>query len=163
MLATTRVHKTVMASIGRPLSGRRIKREILEGALQTGKSEFIALYGRRRVGKTFLIRRFFQDKSVLYFEMIGRFQATLDEHVAIFAESLRKALGNTAANDRPATWHAAFRALQAAIEKHRTSKRNEKFVLFFDELPWIASHRSCCLHELEHFWILGVRRETTSS
>jgi hypothetical protein len=52
----------------------------------------------------------------------------------------------------PVSWHQAFRALQAAIEADSSRTRRTKFVLFFDELPWIATHRSGCLAELEHFW-----------
>lgn len=80
--------KMVAATIGRPLSGRREERETLARLLASDKSEFVALYGRRRVGKSFLVRRFFQDAPVVYFEMVGRFEGTIEMHLRIFAESL---------------------------------------------------------------------------
>lgn len=55
-----------MASILPPLSGRRGERSILERLLGSRRSEFLAVYGRRRVGKTFLVRRFFQERPVTY-------------------------------------------------------------------------------------------------
>lgn len=139
-----------MASIGRKLSGRAPEQEVLSRLLGSGKSEFLAVYGRRRVGKTFLIRRFFEGERVHYFEMVGRFEGTLDEHLRVFAESLSRAFFGGADLKTPATWHEAFRSLGSAIEGLRKSKH--KVVLFFDELPWIATHRSGCLQELEHFW-----------
>lgn len=138
-----------MATIKRPLSGRAVERAILERATASEKSEFLAVYGRRRVGKTFLVRRFYQDKPVVYFEVVGRFGGTLADHLRIFAESLAEAFYGGAALAPAEDWHAAFRSLVSAIESRKTKK---KFVLFFDELPWIATHRSGCLQELEHFW-----------
>ena len=115
-----------MANISRPLSGRATERKILERLTASRKSEFLAIYGRRRVGKTFLVRRFFQDQSVVYFEMIGRFGGSLESHLRVFAESLSVAFHNGAALALPANWHAAFRMLGAAIEAHKTKK---KFVM----------------------------------
>ncbi len=138
-----------MARIERPLSGRERERKILSSLLGSGSSEFLALYGRRRVGKTFLVRRFFQDKPVTYFEMVGRFDGALEDHLRIFSESLSETFHGGAELTPPGTWHEAFRSLSTAIER---SRNKGKFVLFFDELPWIATHRSGCLREIEHFW-----------
>ncbi len=77
-----------MASILPPLSGRRGERAILERLLGSRRSEFLAVYGRRRVGKTFLVRRFFQERSVTYFEMVGRFEGSQADQLQIFADSL---------------------------------------------------------------------------
>lgn len=138
-----------MASISRSLSGRKVERSVLERLAASEKSEFLALYGRRRVGKTFLVRRFFQDKTVIYFEVVGRFGGTLDDHLRIFSESLARTFHEGAALKPPDDWHEAFRMLVSAIESRRTKR---KFVLFFDEVPWMATHRSGFLQELEHFW-----------
>lgn len=139
----------VAASIRRQLSGRRAERDVLARALGSAKSEFIAVYGRRRIGKTFLIRRFFQDEPVVYFEMVGRFEGRIETQLQLFAEALSRTFFRGAPLVAPSNWHEAFRALQAAIEGSRT---NRKFVLFFDELPWMATHRSGVLRALEHLW-----------
>jgi hypothetical protein len=142
-----------MASINQPLSGRRPERDIVERLLRSGKSEFLALYGRRRVGKTFLIRRFFQDQPVVYFELVGQFEGTRNDHLRLFSESLSETFYNGARLAPPADWHEAFRLLRAALEQNAKQRRKAvKFVLFFDELPWMATHRSGFLREIEHFW-----------
>lgn len=139
-----------MASILPPLSGRRGERAILERLLGSRRSEFLAVYGRRRVGKTFLVRRFFQERSVTYFEMVGRFEGSQADQLQIFADSLSSTFYRDAPLAAFPDWHAAFRALVRAIEERKGRRR--RTVLFFDELPWIDTHRSGFLRELEHFW-----------
>ncbi len=139
-----------MASIQRSLSGRTPERKVLSRLTHSGKSEFVAIYGRRRIGKTFLVRRFYQDQQVQYFEMAGRFDGTVDDHLQIFAESMSACFYAGAQLAAPKDWHEAFRILGSAIATRK--QVHQKVVLFFDELPWIATHRSGCLEELEHFW-----------
>ncbi|MCG8417749.1 MAG: hypothetical protein MJE77_07375 [Proteobacteria bacterium] len=95
------------------------ERAILARILRSEKSEFVAVYGRRRVGKTFLIRRFFEREPVVYFEMMGRFQGTLEGHLRIFAESLSRVYYSGANLVPPKNWHDGFRLLQDAIERRR--------------------------------------------
>lgn len=139
-----------MASILRPVSGRHPEKELLGQALASDRAELVALYGRRRVGKTFLVRRYFQDQPVVYFEMIGQLDADTKQQLMVFGEALSATFYPRAKLETPASWHQAFRALATAIEQSRTRKR--KFVLFFDEIPWIDTHRSGFMRELEHFW-----------
>jgi CRISPR/Cas system CSM-associated protein Csm3 (group 7 of RAMP superfamily) len=86
---------------------------------------------------------------VTYFELVGRADGTIRDHLRLFAESLSRAFYDDAPLVPPSTWHGAFRALGDAIERRRA--RKGKVVLFFDELPWIATHRSGVLAALEHF------------
>ena len=139
-----------------PLSGRMQERATLARLVASPKAELLALYGRRRVGKTFLVRRFFRDAPVVLFEMVGRFGASVGQHLQIFAESLSRAFHDGAPLLPPATWHDAFRALEAALEARRS--KGKKIVLFFDELPWIATHRSGVLAELEQLTCSLVQR-----
>lgn len=133
----------------RGISGRAAERAALGRALDSDRSEFIAIYGRRRVGKTYLVRRFFEGVPGGYFEMVGRFGGSTDDHLRIFAEALGQGFYRGASMAVPGSWHEAFRALQDSIDNREA---RGKCVLFFDELPWIATHRSGFLQELEHFW-----------
>lgn len=149
----------MVAATNRPvLSGRHREREILDRAFRSEKAEFVAIYGRRRVGKTFLVRRFFEDRASVYFEVVGRFDGTLEDHLRIFTEALSATFYDGEPLALPEDWHGAFQSLQRAIERLRVVRK--KCVLFFDELPWIATHRSGFLSELEHFWNAWASRRS---
>lgn len=139
----------VMANDFWPLSGREHEQKILQRLLDSPRAEFLAVYGRRRVGKTFLIRRAVAGRKIDYFEMTGRYQGDRAQHLKIFAEALADAFHGGAPLAPPESWQEAFGQLRRAIEGRR---RRRKVVLFLDELPWMASHRSGCLPALEHFW-----------
>ncbi|MDP6355767.1 MAG: ATP-binding protein [Planctomycetota bacterium] len=130
------------------LVGRYEEREILQKTLVSGESEFIAVYGRRRVGKTFLIREFFKEN--LCFEITGIHDAPLAEQLQNFSQAIGKAVGKRGKPpELPATWQQAFQQLIAFLE---TQKQRQKLVIFFDELPWLATRRSRFLPALDHFW-----------
>ncbi|HKY40861.1 MAG TPA: hypothetical protein VJN18_33230 [Polyangiaceae bacterium] len=124
-----------MASITRPLSGRREEREILLRLVNSKKAEFLAIYGRRRVGKTFLVRRFCQDQPVTYFEMVGRFGGALEVQLQIFSEALSAAFHQGAKLAPPANWHEAFQLLRSAITAH---KKKKKLVIFSNQRLGVA-------------------------
>jgi uncharacterized protein len=132
-----------------PLVGRVRERRILAAAMASPEAELIAVYGRRRVGKTFLIRRHFED--VLYFELTGMYGGAFRIQLQHFADALGKATGAAVrAGAPPASWSEAFGMLASAIE--RSPRRKRKRVVFIDELPWLASQRSGFLPAFEHFW-----------
>ena len=129
------------------LIGRVLERRVLEETLASRRSEFVAVYGRRRVGKTFLVRRVV-GVVPRYFEVVGIQAATMREQLTVFNEALGRAFRNI--DERPpASWHEAFGRLRSAIERDR---RRGRCVLFLDELPWLATRRSGLLSALEHFW-----------
>jgi AAA+ ATPase superfamily predicted ATPase len=137
-----------MATDKPEVSGRLRERERLHRALASTRPEFLAIYGRRRVGKTFLIRRWFTGKA-RFFEVSGRYGGTLADNLRVFADAMSDAFHAGAKLAVPSSWHEAFRALERELERHRSK---HKWVLFFDELPWLVTHKSGCLEELEHFW-----------
>jgi hypothetical protein len=129
--------------------GRVEPLELLAGVLASREPELVAVYGRRRVGKTYLIRSFFEPRST-FFELTGRSNGTLRGHLTLFAEALSEAFLGGAPSAPPRSWHEAFQSLAAAVERRANGER--KIVLFFDELPWLATRRSGLLEELELFW-----------
>lgn len=135
------------ARLGRQLVGRDAEREILRRVRQSDQAELVAIYGRRRVGKTFLVREFFRDQLV--FELTGVHEEALDQQLANFAAALGQATGAAHRPAPPADWQQAFRQLTGYLE---TQRADGKVVVFFDELPWLASRRSGFLPALEHFW-----------
>ena len=121
--------------------------KVLDRIYRSGKPEFLAVYGRRRVGKTFLIREFFKNKG-LYFAITGVKKARTKKQLKNFAEEFVRVF-NPKRYNLPGDWSEAFSQLRRAIEE---IKKTERIVLFFDELPWLAPPRSGFLEDLDHFW-----------
>jgi len=125
--------------------GRKRQIQELNRLLDSKEAEFLALYGRRRVGKTFLIREHF--KSQLCFELTGLKDGLLKEQLGNFHREL-KHRGHKD-HDCPTSWQEAFQQLA----KHLKALRGKgKRVIFLDELPWLASARSRFLPALDYFW-----------
>lgn len=132
------------------------KREIseLEYLLTSGKSEFLAIYGRRRVGKSFLINKVYGDNmsfsSVgIYFKEGERQEDSYrKEQLVHFYESLLQ-YGMPSSTPIPTSWREAFRYLRELL----SSSESEHKVVFLDELPWMAGPQSSELvSELAFFW-----------
>lgn len=134
------------------LIGRERERRVLQATLDSAEAELVCVYGRRRVGKTFLVRQFFSD--AIAFELTGAYDAPMKEQLANFARAFGAAFGRTI--ERPTDWPSAFEKLGEALSR---LPRRAKRVVFFDELPWLASRRSGFLRAFEHFWnAWAVRR-----
>lgn len=121
--------------------------------LQTDVSEFLAVYGRRRVGKTLLIREVY--KNEMAFDLAGRHDAALEEHLQDFASAL--GAYSKSMIPAPKSWQQAFRMLEQYLEGSKTRKKK---VIFFDELPWLCGPRSRFLSSLEYFWNAWASKRT---
>ena len=127
--------------------GRKKEQSLLNQALNSDKPELIAIIGRRRVGKTYLVRNFFKDK--IDFEMVGLKDGNLREQLTNFSFSLREA-NNGIPSKVPKDWLTAFDQLRLNLEAKTHLKR--KKVVFIDEFPWIATNRSKFLTGFGYFW-----------
>lgn len=130
------------------LIGRKEEKVILERLYRSKKAEFLAIYGRRRIGKTFLVYNFFKDLGV-YFEITGSKDATKQEQIADFHREFIALFRSEANYPLPKNWSDAFHQLHQALKEINSS---QKIILFFDELPWLASPKSGFLRALEYFW-----------
>lgn len=128
--------------------GREEELEILEDIYDSNEPEFLAVYGRRRIGKTFLISEFFKNKGV-YFEITGMKNGSTAEQLFQFAYEFSRQFNEGIRIPTPKNWGEALSLLHEAIEK---VEKDKKIILFFDEVPWLASPRSKFLNALEHFW-----------
>ncbi len=126
-----------------PLVGRDEELRTLVEAGQSGRPEFIAVYGRRRVGKTFLVRKAFGNRFA--FSHAGLARTGMRGQLAAFADSLSQSFGKPF--DVPSSWLEAFSLLRKAL----SAKRGRK-ILFLDEVPWMDTPCSRFLPALEHFW-----------
>jgi predicted AAA+ superfamily ATPase len=130
--------------------GRKDEQEKFSKALASDESEFIAVYGRRRVGKTFLIREFFAP--AICFELTGMQGVSLRDQLVNFAGALAKAKGLAETLQPPTSWQEAFAQLERHIESLGAPATGSKHVIFLDELPWLDTARSKFCPALEHFW-----------
>ena len=132
--------------------GRSDEIKSLERFLKSSKSEFVAIYGRRRVGKSYLVEEVYKGK--IAFRAIGSYIKDKDNktykqiQLDHFYESLLDS-GLTEDAPRPTCWREAFRLLRKYLEGVRSKRR----VIFLDELPWLAGPQSAeMITELGYFW-----------
>ncbi len=131
-----------------PIIGRNKELKILNEALSSTSAEFIAIYGRRRIGKTYLIKQFFSRQNGIFFELTGN-DENLKSQLKNFSESISKAFYKGIEIAVQASWMDALRQLSAAIEN---TPKNKRITIFFDEIPWLATRKSGFLKALEYYW-----------
>ena len=123
--------------------GREKELSKLSDYMESGRSEFVAVYGRRRVGKTFLIRSFFKDKFDFY--ATGIIDGTMEEELEAFHLALVR---HGYKGGKAASWIRAFDNLASLLER-KNRNRQRRLVVFIDELPCLDTKRSGFLHALE--------------
>lgn len=128
--------------------GRKEEKRILGKLYQSQSAEFLAIYGRRRVGKTYLVRNYFRGKGV-FFEVTGSYNIKTKEQLENFHAEYVALFDREGYEGAPKTWREAFERLRKSVEK---IDGNQKVVLFFDELPWLASARSGFLAAIDYAW-----------
>jgi len=124
--------------------GRKAEIAALKKAFESKRSEFVALYGRRRVGKTFLVKEFFNNDFTFF--TTGVSKGTKTDELLAFKTSLEKYTGTKM--PRLTSWMAAFGHLTALVEASNAARK----VVFLDELPWMDTPKSNFLQALDYFW-----------
>ncbi|MBT4398516.1 MAG: AAA family ATPase [Bacteroidetes bacterium] len=133
--------------MSRKIVGRNLEKEKLEEALNSHRSELIAIYGRRRIGKTYLIREFYSKNITFGFS--GLRNGIRQDQIENFMIELREAT-NKFQGERPQNWLQAFNILKQYLKGIRETRK--KKVIFIDEFPWVDTMRSGFLPAFENFW-----------
>lgn len=126
--------------------GRQAERDELLRCLNSNRSEFVIIYGRRRIGKTYLVNNVLGNR--LTFSFTGSHTASTERELMRFAMTLANCgLDN---GDVPTlnNWYDAFDALQRLLESAPSGKK----VIFIDEMPWIDKRGNQFVSALEDFW-----------
>lgn len=125
--------------------GRTFEQEILRQRIGSDSPELIAIYGRRRIGKTFLVRQYFNDSFTFYFT--GIYQGTRKEQLGAFRRQLEYYSGQKwkIAQD----WFEAFDQLREYLA---SIDGTGPLVVFLDELPWMDTPKSRFVKAFEYFW-----------
>jgi len=129
----------------RPLIGRKKETNRFLKLAKSPYSDFIAVYGRRRVGKTFLIRSIFKNKFT--FQITGMANTTNKQQLVSFHIAL-KDYDKSSDYPVPENWFFAFQYLTKLLKRSRLKKK----IIFIDELPWFDIRRSDFMRSLEYFW-----------
>jgi len=142
-------------AISRSIVGRDKEIAILEALHDSQDPQLVAIYGRRRIGKTFLIREFFRDKGI-YFELTGAKDATTATQLKNFNRVYAETFGQRELQKKPRDWYDAFDLLR---KRAQGKPPKQKLIIFLDELPWLASPRSKLLSALSYTWNRYLERE----
>jgi len=140
---------------------RKKEKKVLADILWSKSAELLAIYGRRRVGKTFLVRNFFESlDNVIYFEMAGQKQesgeyAPLKYQLGNFKYQFERTFSKEI--QVPQSWQEAFNILKKEVD--RFDDANVKLILFFDELPWLCSPKSGFFEALDQAWNTSFERQ----
>ncbi|MBO7143488.1 MAG: ATP-binding protein [Salinivirgaceae bacterium] len=125
--------------------GRETEREILKRRYNSNENEFVVVYGRRRVGKSFLVNKYFEGMFDFY--VTGLYQKSRDFQLSTFAIALAEYSGMDF--PAPKDWLTAFSQLKEYLLKKSKEKR---ILIFIDEMPWLDTPKSDFLAAFEWFW-----------
>lgn len=134
--------------MSKTIVGRVFEQEVLKDSLSSHRSELIAIYGRRRIGKTYLVREFFGNRITFSFTGLSRGKRA--DQIKNFILKLNDVTDEFTKEKQPADWLEAFNYLKIFLKGIKESKK--KKVIFIDEFPWVDSHKSGFLAAFENFW-----------
>ena len=126
------------------LVGREKEIELLKNISQDDNSHFLAVYGRRRIGKTFLIRESFDYRFTL--QHAGLSEGGMKEQIFAFVSSMKDAGYHY--KRKPKNWLEAFEGLKDLIRQSNEKRK----IIFIDELSWMDTQKSDLMVALENFW-----------
>jgi len=124
--------------------GREFEQQLLKSFCQSNKAEFVAIYGRRRVGKTFLVKQTFTHRFA--FSFTGMYEMPRSVQLREFKRNLERYSGSK--YHHPKDWFEAFSMLAEYLD----SLDQERIVVFLDELPWMDTPKGNFLGAFSRFW-----------
>ena len=131
--------------------GRKQQIEELISLFRKKQSQLVAVYGRRRVGKTYLVRELLKEHFAFYHTGVSPLELDgtnlLEAQLEAFHSSLIRYGAESA--PRPKIWMESFDRLIALLEKQ---DKNKRMVVFIDKMPWMDTPRSGFVTAFEHFW-----------
>ncbi|MBL7828904.1 MAG: ATP-binding protein [Saprospiraceae bacterium] len=129
------------------LIGRLEESALLKSLLHKNESEFVAVYGRRRIGKTYLVRQVYEGRIV--FECSGLHQKDKEQQLENFWLTLAEYNQEEKPMLPPKSWLQAFAQLRGYLTK---LPLGDKKVVFLDEISWFDTPRAGFLAALDNFW-----------
>ena len=131
------------------IAGRTKEINQLNEALESEQAELIVLYGRRRIGKTFLVEQLYGKQAGYFLHATGIKDAPMKEQLTEFSRQVGDTFYNGASISPQQSWLNSFKELTTAIDNSHPDK---KVVLFLDELPWLCTKRSRLIQAIDYYW-----------
>jgi uncharacterized protein len=128
--------------------GREQEQGTFKKLLQSPQAEFAVIYGRRRVGKTYLVKEFFEEQLV--FSFTGSYETETAIQINNFYLELKRVWALNEAAKAPQNWSEAFHLLTDYLLTFKG--KPEKIVVFIDELPWLDRTGAGFVSALAYFW-----------
>ena len=135
------------------ITGRDTQVKVMKALYKRDKSYFVAVTGRRRVGKTYLIDQVYQDR--MCYRVTGIQDGSQEEQILNFIQKLAE-YSDIPIVTPPENWQQTFILFKKYLH---TLPKNKKHVIFIDELPWIATVRSGFIQMLAHLWNDYISKE----
>lgn len=126
--------------------GREPEIKQLEQIYAESRPAFVAVFGRRRIGKTLMIRHVFGERMTFHLTGIGN--VTTAQQLVNFQAAFERQAPLLLHRSTPKNWFSAFQQLITFLEKEKKGKK----IVFLDELPWLDTAKSDFMPSLEHFW-----------
>ncbi len=127
--------------------GREEEKLLLDSIIANKKADLAAVYGRRRIGKTYLIRTYLKKHIALEYSGIHNVETAVQ--LGGYCRAVAQQLNNNIALPEVTDWFAAFDLTARLLQK---KMRRKKVVLFLDEFPWMQTPKSNFLAAFEQFW-----------
>ena len=124
--------------------GRKYEQHILKNICEEEEARLIAVYGRRRVGKTYLVKYFFDEKFDFFFT--GSFETPMKTQLTLFRDALFQYSNEV--RPMPKDWFEAF----SQLKEYLLGMKKKRIVVFLDELPWMDTPKSKFISAFSYFW-----------
>jgi hypothetical protein len=134
------------------LVGRKEELKKLELLFLSNRAEFLAIYGRRRVGKTYLIKTFLAKSAARYMSVSGQRKASTKKQISFFQKEIELRFFKGKRIAPLLNWNQVFSQITTSVKALAKKKPKEKIVIFLDELPWMCGGKSTLLSTIDHFW-----------
>lgn len=132
--------------------GRKEEKKQIRDRFESDKSELLAVYGRRRVGKTYLVKQCFNEEFDFWFT--GLYQTPRAQQLVQFRAALSEKTGEKMPKIKD--WFEAFEKLKSYL----LSLQKEKVVVFLDELPWMDTPKGNFIQAFSYFWNMWPSNKT---
>ena len=131
----------------REIIGREKEKNELLDTFHSTSGEFVVLYGRRRIGKTYLITSLFEEIDCFFVHATGIQHTPKDQQLNEFTSAVGNTFYGGTNLNTDGSWMNAFEILTNAIKQHP----DKKTVIFLDELPWMCTAKSGLIAALDYF------------